>query len=54
LNRLDKEKTYFVYCSTGYRSGQVIQRMKTLGFKRAFNLSGGITEFRRSGLSANP
>lgn len=54
LNRLDKEKTYFVYCSTGYRSGQVIQRMKTLGFKRAFSLSGGITEFRRSGLSANP
>ncbi|MHA2620727.1 MAG: rhodanese-like domain-containing protein [bacterium JZ-2024 1] len=50
LNRLEKDKTYFVYCSTGYRSGLALDLMKGLGFKRAFNLSGGITEYRRSGL----
>jgi rhodanese-related sulfurtransferase len=50
LNRLDKKKTYFVYCSSGYRSGRALDLMKRLGFTRAFNLSGGITEYRRAGL----
>lgn len=50
VNRLEKDKTYFLYCSTGYRSGLTLDLMRSLGFKRAFNLSGGITEYRRSGL----
>lgn len=53
LNRLDKKKTYFVYCSSGFRSGITIERMKSLGFERVFNLSGGLAEYRRAGLPLN-
>lgn len=41
IAELDKDKTYFVYCRSGNRSGQACQYMKAQGFK-AFNLVGGI------------
>lgn len=40
--KMDKNKTYFVYCRSGNRSGQACKMMGDLGFKNLYNLSGGI------------
>lgn len=45
LEELDKSKNYYVYCRSGARSGQACAIMNQLGFKNAFNLSGGILEW---------
>lgn len=42
IDRLDKTKTYFVYCRSGNRSGQACQLMAQKGFSNLFNLSGGL------------
>ena len=42
LAKLDKEKTYLVYCRSGRRSGISLKIMKELGFQNAYNMSGGI------------
>ncbi len=42
INKLDKSKTYFVYCRSGNRSGQAIEIMKSNGIKSIYELSGGI------------
>lgn len=39
--KLDKSKTYFVYCRSGNRSGKAVSTLNKLGLK-AFNLVGGI------------
>lgn len=38
---LDKNKTYFIYCRSGNRSGQACSIMSEMGFK-TYNLAGGI------------
>lgn len=38
IAKLDKEKTYKVYCRSGNRSGQAEKLMRTLGFKNVENL----------------
>lgn len=45
LEKLDKSKHYYVYCRTGNRSGQACSIMENMGFKEAYNLMGGITEW---------
>lgn len=42
LLKLDKEKSYFVYCRSGNRSGQAITLMKSEGFKNIYELQGGV------------
>jgi len=42
IAKMDKDKTYFVYCRSGNRSGQACKLMGDLGFKNLYNLSGGI------------
>ncbi|WP_047420502.1 rhodanese-like domain-containing protein [Cellulophaga sp. Hel_I_12] len=41
IEKLDKSKTYFVYCRSGARSGQACAIMNSLGFENAYNLVGG-------------
>lgn len=41
IEKLDKAKTYFVYCRSGARSGQACAIMNSLGFENAYNLLGG-------------
>jgi phage shock protein E len=45
--RLDKDKTYFVYCAAGGRSGETMELMSKLGFKRVYNLKGGFTDWKK-------
>lgn len=44
LNQLDKNKTYLVYCESGYRTANTIRIMQELGFINVFNKTGGIEE----------
>ncbi|MFC2033306.1 rhodanese-like domain-containing protein [Chloroflexota bacterium] len=50
LDKLDKNKAYFIYCRSGNRSGRAIPVMKKLGFKEVYNLSAGIQEWIAEGL----
>ncbi|NUO00954.1 MAG: rhodanese-like domain-containing protein [Saprospiraceae bacterium] len=43
IDKLDKNKTYFVYCRSGARSGQACNLMAERGFENLYNLSGGIS-----------
>lgn len=50
LARLDRGKTYLVYCRTGNRSGSATAIMRDLGFGRIHHLAGGITKWKEEGL----
>ncbi|MBA6154013.1 rhodanese-like domain-containing protein [Gelidibacter maritimus] len=45
IKKLDPEKNYYVYCRSGGRSGQACSIMNSLGFKNAYNLVGGFSEW---------
>lgn len=42
---LDTSKIYVVYCRSGNRSGQAIDKMKPQGFSKLINMKGGITDW---------
>ena len=42
LNKLDKNKTYLIYCRSGNRSGKTLPMMEKLGFKKVYNMLGGV------------
>ena len=44
--KLDKTKSYYVYCKSGGRSGQACAFMKQSGFEKAYNLVGGIMQWQ--------
>lgn len=46
LQKLDKNKPIAVYCAIGGRSNGALQILKRLGFKEAYDLSGGIQAWR--------
>ncbi|GAJ09500.1 unnamed protein product, partial [marine sediment metagenome] len=50
LNNLDKNKTYLIYCKVGGRSGSALDIMAELNFKEAYNLLGGINQWKAEGL----
>jgi rhodanese-related sulfurtransferase len=50
LKRLDKDKTYVLYCRSGNRSGQSLELMKKMGFMEVYHISGGMIEWKASGL----
>lgn len=45
IEKLDKSKTYFVYCRSGNRSGQACTLMNKLGFENTHNLLGGFSQW---------
>lgn len=51
LGTLDKQATYAVYCHSGNRSGQALQRMQAAGFAHVADLSGGVTAWSQDGRS---
>lgn len=42
IEDLDRNKSYFVYCRSGNRSGSACSFMASKGFTKVYNLSGGI------------
>lgn len=49
INKLDKEKKYFVYCKVGSRSSSAVKYMVQSGFKNVCNLDGGIVQLSNAG-----
>lgn len=49
LNKLDKSKTYLIYCRTGHRSGTTMPIMKELGFQKVYEIKGGIMAWASKG-----
>jgi len=49
IAKLDKNKALFVYCAVGGRSGNACQILATKGFKKVYNLAGGINAWRAAG-----
>lgn len=49
LDQLPKDKKIVVYCSVGYRSEKIAERLQSKGFKDVSNLYGGIFEWKNVG-----
>lgn len=49
LNDINKETTVVVYCSVGYRSEKIGEKLKKAGFKKVMNLEGGIFDWVNNG-----
>jgi len=46
IDKLDKSKNFYVYCRSGARSGQACSILNQLGIENAYNLLGGIMQWR--------
>jgi rhodanese-related sulfurtransferase len=49
VEKLDKSKTYLVYCASGSRSAGAVNTMKQMGFEKVYNLTGGIDNWKSAG-----
>ena len=49
INKLDKSKTYLVYCRTANRSRSAVDIMEELDFKNIYHMLGGITQWEAAG-----
>jgi len=50
VKKLDKGKTYFVYCHVGGRSESAADLMRKAGFTSVFDLDGGIISWQENNL----
>ncbi len=50
LEKLDRSRTYAVYCRRGVRASQVLRIMADLGFQKVYSLQGGIERWKEAGL----
>ena len=50
LSRLDKEKSYLVYCRSGNRSTRSMDLLIKLQFKKIYHLKSGINSWNSAGL----
>jgi rhodanese-related sulfurtransferase len=44
---LNKEFSYFLYCSSGFRSRNTAEKLYEKGFRKLFNLEGGIVAWKK-------
>ncbi len=47
LGKMDKDKTYLIYCRSGNRSGKACKLMQEQGFSKLYNLEGGYIEWSK-------
>jgi phage shock protein E len=50
IEKLDRSKTYIVYCASGGRSGKTVKMMHGFGFNACCNLMGGFNEWVKKGM----
>ncbi|MEQ8241346.1 MAG: rhodanese-like domain-containing protein [Cyclobacteriaceae bacterium] len=46
---IDKNQEVIVYCSVGYRSERIGEKLQNMGFKNVKNLYGGIFDWKNNG-----
>jgi rhodanese-related sulfurtransferase len=51
IDKLDKSKTYYIYCAAGGRSGDAAEYMEKHGFKHVFNLEKGFSDWASKGMA---
>ena len=49
IAKLDRSKSYVVYCRTGNRTNGAVKVMRELGFPNVYVFSGGITKWKEAG-----
>lgn len=49
ISKLDKSKTYAVYCRSGNRSGKAVATMSNEQFISLYNLNGGVIDWAGAG-----
>ena len=55
IDTLDRDKTYFVYCLSGKRSGDAVADMHDAGFQKIYTLKDGFRNWKDQGLgTTNP
>ncbi len=50
VSDLPRDTTIVVYCSVGYRSERIAEKLKEAGFEKVYNLYGGIFEWANQNL----
>jgi len=50
IERLDKNKTYYVICRSGGRSARASDQMRAAGFKNVVNVTGGMLAWQAANL----
>ncbi len=50
MNKLEKDKTYLIYCHSGARTGLAVGILKQLGFNNIYIMPQGIIGWARAGL----
>lgn len=45
IKLISKDKTILVYCSVGYRSERIGEKLQKMGYKNVYNLYGGIFQW---------
>jgi rhodanese-related sulfurtransferase len=48
VSKLDKNKPIIVYCKSGGRSAKCAKKLKEAGFKKIYDLEGGISKWKHS------
>jgi rhodanese-related sulfurtransferase len=48
-SKLDKDKTYYVHCRSGYRSMVFTSILRTKGYKHLVDINGGIEAIKKNG-----
>ncbi len=51
IDKLDKNKTYLIYCAGGGRSGDCAELMQKKGFKDVVNLEKGFGDWKKNGFA---
>jgi len=51
IDKLDKNKTYLIYCAGGGRSSDAAELMQKKGFKEVVNLSKGFDDWKKKGFA---
>ena len=49
IEKLERNKTYLIYCRSGGRSGSALRIMDKMGFEEVYNMTGGITQWQEEG-----
>jgi rhodanese-related sulfurtransferase len=49
LSRLNKEKTYLIYCRSGNRSSKSLEIFKKLKFQKVYHMASGIRSWQSEG-----